>query len=211
MNTLRSIPLAVIVLCPLLFTFRAAGQGKDEEKWAEEKAEITTAIGLRDVKKLESEAIKLLDDEKALPKRPKAAFYAVKYLEAIRSQSAIPVLCDRLLYEQQVKFYDSFPGDRNTYPASAALVAIGHPAVEGLLLKMTTTDTSPKYRDVAVGILIELVGEEGVIDAVDAFQKAAVRYKTFTDSRKHELYKNYNPQRLLAFKKELRTRYKLLN
>lgn len=151
----------------------------------------------------EEEAIKLLSDPASLPKSPQAAYYAIKYLEGIRSIKAISVLCERLLYEQKVEAFISPVGDADTFPASAALVKIGHPSVEGLLRVIGTTNTSQKYRDVAVGVLAEILGKDGVRDAVERFRKTATEYKKRAGSPQHALYKNYDDAKLLAFRVEL--------
>ncbi|MDD4889988.1 MAG: hypothetical protein PHU85_08650 [Phycisphaerae bacterium] len=106
----------------------------------------------------EESAIKLLSDEKLVAEHPKGAFYAAKCLERIRSIKAIPVLCDRLLYEQNIERYESPVGPKLRNPAFAALVEIGRPAIRPLLMKVATTETTAEYKLVAYELVLDLVG-----------------------------------------------------
>jgi hypothetical protein len=153
----------------------------------------------------EMRAIRVLQDLDSLDKHPKAAFFALKFLEAIRSTKAIPVLCDRLIYEQRFEAFRSPVGDRQTYPASAVLVAVGRPAIDGLLLKISTSETDIQYREVARGVISEIVGRDRVIELIDRF--AATQRDSRTPAHQ-EAFKNFDPAKLEKFKAEARFKLK---
>jgi hypothetical protein len=185
----------------------ALAQDKKAGKWSEEKAEGTSRSLVGNLELEEAEAIRLLEDA-AFDKRPKAAYHAVKFLGGIRSVKAVPVLCDRLLYKQKAVFYDGVVGDREDHPATAALVNIGLPAIEGLLLKMTSTKTTQRYRDAAMDVIIEIVGHENLSEEVERFKKQAIRKHRSSSSPDLKHYKDYDRRAMDDLLTEVAMRYR---
>jgi hypothetical protein len=147
----------------------AAETGKNS--WSEENAEATYGELAERIQNAEALAIDLLRDAKFddeyFSGPVKQSLYAIKFLGLVRSRKAVPVLCDRLLFKQ---FFNSIVGDRLLYPASAALVEIGDPAVHGLLTRVAQFETSLEYRRVAIGILDEIVGAEKLLPLIKEFR-----------------------------------------
>jgi len=147
-----------------LLGFAQAKEPTDKKLWNEQNAEATYSEMAERIQKAEASAIELLNDAKFdsdyLIGPVKQTLYAIKYLGVIRSQNGVPVLCKQLMFKQ---FFNSIVGDRLLYPASAALVNIGTPAIDGLLAEITQTGTSVEYRRVALGVLEEISGAEKVL------------------------------------------------
>lgn len=190
-------PAITLVMLFLLALTVRGGDGEDE-MWDEEKARFTFGELHVQIEAAEDEAIRLVSSGREIEKRPQGAFYAIKYLGLIRSVEAVPVLCDQLLYEQQVVKYREIVGDKFIYPCVGALARIGLPAVEGLLKKISNSETSTKYRQVAMDVIaIEIVGVRDVTGTVE-------RYEASAEITKKEVQR----ERLNLFKKEFRARYR---
>ena len=175
-----------------------AVQGGDQpQMWDERSAAKSYEDLSSTIRKAESEAIQLLKDSSGLQQRPAGAFYAMRYLGEIRSQKAIPVLCDNLLYEQEVIQYNELVDERQKYPAVTALLGIGYPSVRGLLRKVASRETSSKYRHVAMYVLVEVLGKDRVLPEI-AYHEAAFSKKDTGGT-----------QRLQAFIRDFKKRYHL--
>jgi hypothetical protein len=138
--------------------------------------------------------------------RPESTYYAIKLLESLHSEKAIPVLCDYLLYEGEVNAPRGGAAYITKYPACSALVAIGRPSIEPLLTRVTSTETSPLYRDVVYTILANVVGRDRVIRELDAYEKEAIELQGDTRASKHDVYKDYDKIKMFKFRVEVRTR-----
>jgi hypothetical protein len=156
------------------------------------------------VEKDEDAAIALLSDPKMMERYPRSALWAFRYLERTRSIKAVPVLCDRLLFEQKAEEYRSAVWYDLKCPAFPALVAIGKPAAEGLLLKIATTETSHQYRDLASFVIAGALKQSDLVGIIESFERESVRHRTSKGFPKHDQYRNYEPARLARFKEECR-------
>ncbi|MBY0522747.1 MAG: hypothetical protein K2R98_05090 [Gemmataceae bacterium] len=188
--------------------FLALMLGQDGGKWSEVGARATYAKDIDSIQQMEADAIRALADDKGLEKRPNGAYYSIKFLESLRSTKAIPVLCDHLLYEQKVMFYNNIVVGREAFPASGALVAIGLPAVDGLLSRIGSFNVSDKYRQVAFGVIEEIVDRENLIMTLDRFEERVKKIQEFPNDRNYKKYKDVDIKRIESFKAEVRRKLK---
>lgn len=172
---------------------------KPAKLWSEDNAEFRAAELIVMVQQDEAEAIRYLETFRVKPKQPEQNFMpegatkAIAFLGAIRSVKAASILCDHLIWQRQ---HDSVVGPRLRYPASAALVQIGTPAVPRLLTQIARGDVDIKYRQVALGVLVDILGKDSVQIAIDNFK--------ITDD---DVDKIEGRKRLESFKRDFKTLY----
>jgi hypothetical protein len=162
-------------LCAALMLFMNGMNAKaqDSEKksagiWDENTAKAAYADLKAKNDQAEEEAIKLLADNALNHQRLWGTYYAIKYLESIRSVKGVPALCERLLYEQ---YFNEIVEDKLKHPAVAALVAIGAPGAKGLLTKIAIGETDQAYRLVALGVVEEITGPDKVVATIREFRQ----------------------------------------
>jgi hypothetical protein len=199
MKTVRQLFQRLLAVALLLSVSYVYAAGEDEE--AEQHFQKRMAW----VQKHEAEAIANLSDPTWVEGHPKGTFYAFKYLTGVRSVRAVPVFCKLLLYQEKVTESRSGRLFIETAPAYSALLAVGKPAVEGLLFKIGTSETSGQYRDVAGHLLAGLLGKDQVLPAVQRFRKEAAIHSRSANPQEHRLYKNYDPARIALFEKEVKS------
>jgi HEAT repeat protein len=188
--------LAVGLVAVFLLPLAVRGVDRGGSMWDEEKARFTEGALRARIEAAESEAIRLVSSGNELAGHPQGAFYAMQYLGTIRSVKAVPALCEQLLYEQQVIRYREIVDDKLRYPAVSTLTKIGRPAVEGLLKKVSDSETSVKYRQVAMDLIAEVVGVQGVLGTIAHYEVTA-KVKENTAQQK----------RLTLLRKEFTARY----
>lgn len=197
---------AIGVLCA------SAGLSHAEQKddfWPEDAAKMVGVELHASLEHAERDAIKLLDSgEKELERRPEGAYFAIKYLQRIRSIKAVPVLCDRLLYEQKVIRNPGTTSPKAKYPAVPALIEIGTPSIDWLLLKIGNSDTSTKYRETTFIVLEEVLGKDRVLEAIERFQRQAKKYQKSTDHPLYKEYKAVDQKKLETLKEEFLKRWR---
>lgn len=150
----------------------------------------------------ELEAIRVIE---AADKDYFGVLYSIKYLGVIRSIKGVPALCDNLDFKLKGDPRDrSF---RTLYPASDALIAVGHPALEPLLLHIGTTKTAEKYRFLAATVVAEIVGIENMDGELERFGKKAVERKRFSATPGNEAYKSFDANKFTEFKIQVKKHF----
>jgi hypothetical protein len=158
-------------------------------------------------KEYETAAVSRLKDAAWVKKHPKGTLAAVQYLTQIRSAKGAPALAELLLYERPGKPTKGIALEVRC-PAYAALLAIGKPSAEALLLKIGTSATGQDYQEAAMKLLAEVLGKDAVIKTIDKFQEDARSYRRQHEANgKYEAYKDYDPIKIVKFKTEFRSLY----